>query len=407
VRFGYWSNLTSLQLADGATTKTWIQAMPLGKYDHPVYGEINITPDTVTQFASNVNAEVRGQKLDIDYDHKAYGGEAAGWVEQAEARPDGLWLLVDWTKKAYELIKDKAYRYFSPEFNDEWKHPKEGATYKNVLFGGAITNRPFLKDILPINMSELFSTPGATSPAPSAPTPTITPSEGGSMDPKKLREALGLKEDATDAEVVAKLAEGLGTPTPTPAPAPAPTPAAPTPTPAFTEPASTEEVAALLRQLSDVQGNPGLKALTDLVRVQQKQLTDMTHERHVQAVEAQLVGLDSMMKDKHLAVPPAVKDQLREILIKSPKQLGEQVFEAYRQTLELGLVDLTERGWQRRGDDKSPTQMYLTAIDEMMSKPTGNGKKLTYAEAAGRVAAENPQLAAQYREESYIPSEGR
>ena len=232
------------------------------------------------------------------------------------------------------------------------------------------------------------------------------------MDPKKLREALGLKEDATDAEVVAKLAEGLGAklPIPTPTPAPAPTPPAPTPTlpTQASEPASPEEVARLLRELSDVQGNPALKALTDLVKVQQKQLTDMSHERHVQLVESQLADLDSKMKDKHLAVPPAVKDQLREILIKSPKQLGEQVFNAYKQTLELGLVDLTERGWQRRGDDKSPTQMYLTAIDELMSKPVGaGGKKLSYAEAANRVAAENPQLAAQYREESYIPSEGR
>jgi phage I-like protein len=388
MRFGYWSNLSSLQLADGEATKTWIQAMPLGRYDHPVYGEINITPDIVTQFAENVNNEVRGQKLDIDYDHKAYGGEAAGWVEKAEARHDGLWLFVDWTKKAYELIKEKAYRYFSPEYNDEWKHPKDEKTYKNVLFGGAITNRPFLKDILPINMSELFT--GATPPAPPAPTPP-DPSKGGHrMDPKVLRATLGLAEDATDEQVTAKLTELAARPVPTIEPS-------------TSTPASPEEVMALVQKLSDVEGNPALKALTELVQAQQKQLSTMAHERHVQAVEIKLTELDGLMKDKHLAVPPAVKNQLREILIKSPKQLGDQVFDAYKSTLELGLIDMTERGWQRRGDDKSPTTMYLTAIDEMMSA----NPKMTYATAAGRVASEQPQLAAQYREESYIPSEGR
>jgi phage I-like protein len=393
VKFGYWADLSSLQLDDSAEPATWIQAMPLGEYDHPVYGPIQITAEKIRRFAQNVNDEVRGTELDIDYDHKAYGGEAAGWVKKAEARPDGLYLLVSWTKKAASLLKDKAYRYFSPEFNDEWKHPKTQETHKDVLFGGAITNRPFLKDILPINMSDLFTTGAPT--APPAPAPQI-PSEGGHMDPKKLREALGLQEDASDADVVAKLAEGLN---PTP---PAPTPPAPTstlPVPAAT--ASPGDVAALLKQLSDVDGNPAIKALTDLVKAQQTQLADVVQQRKVERIDRQLADLDA---GKKFAVPPAVKEQLRDILLRSPEELGQQVLSAYQETLKLGVIDLSERGWQRRGDDKSPTQMYLTAVDEMMSKPNN---KLSYAQAAARVAAENPTLAAQYREESYIPSEGR
>ena len=140
-----------------AAASSWIQAMPLGKYSHPVYGEINITPEKVARFADNVNRKVRGTDLDIDYDHKEYGGEAAGWVKQAEPRADGLWILVEWTAKAWEAIKSKAYRYFSPEFDDEWSNPKTGEKYTDVLFGGGITNRPFLKDILPLNLSEKFS----------------------------------------------------------------------------------------------------------------------------------------------------------------------------------------------------------------------------------------------------------
>ena len=119
-----------------AAASSWIQAMPLGKYSHPVYGEINITPEKVARFADNVNRKVRGTDLDIDYDHKEYNGEAAGWVKQAEPRTDGLWILVEWTAKAWEAIKSKAYRYFSPEFDDEWSNPKTGEKYTDVLFGG-------------------------------------------------------------------------------------------------------------------------------------------------------------------------------------------------------------------------------------------------------------------------------
>src|SRR5690348_2984540 len=98
--------------------------MPLGTYEHPLHGKIDITPERIARFAENVRNNVREIELDIDYDHKANGGDAAGWVRQAEARPDGLWILVEWTKSAYGKIKERAYRYFSPEFVDEWTHPK-------------------------------------------------------------------------------------------------------------------------------------------------------------------------------------------------------------------------------------------------------------------------------------------
>ncbi len=386
--YGYWVDLHGIQFDD--STSKWIQAMPFGRYDHPVYGSIEFTPEKAQQFAANVKNHVRGQDLDIDYDHKANGGEAAGWVKDAEVRSNGLWLFVDWTKKAYELIKDKAYRYFSPEFTDEWKHPKTGETHKNVLFGGAITNRPFLKDILPINLSEIMaeSQPVSAPPAPPAQKKNEPPKEGGLVDPKKLREILGLSEDASDEMVTAKLTE-LAKPR--------------QPTYASLEDVSTpepDEMARLLKSLSDVDGNPALKALTELVEAQRKQLGQYAMAAKRDRVETQLAELD---RGKTFAVPPAVKDRLRDILLRSPDQLGQEVYEAYRKTLELGVIDLTERGWQRRGAEKSPAQQYLDEIDSLMSKNKG----MTYAEAAAQVSRANPSLVQEYREDAYIPMEGR
>jgi hypothetical protein len=143
---------------DGEDLKRWIQAFPIGKWDHPEYGTIEMSLPKAVNMAANINAGVRGQDLDIDYDHKADRKDAAGWIERAEARVDGLWVLVDWTKEAFEKIKNKAYKYFSPEFMNVWTHPSSGQKFKDVLFGGALTNRPHLKGILPINLSEFEPT---------------------------------------------------------------------------------------------------------------------------------------------------------------------------------------------------------------------------------------------------------
>jgi phage I-like protein len=390
--YGYWVDLAKFKFDDGGALTNWIMAAPLGKYNHPVYGEIDFTPEKLKDFADNVNNGTRGQELDIDYDHKQFDGTAAGWVKQAEVRANGLWLLVEWTKKAYELLRDKAYRYFSPEFNDEWQHPETGQKHRNVLFGGALTNRPFLKSILPINLSELFGD-GITPPAPTPPAPPPAPTnpeppKGGQMDPKKLREVLGLAEDATDEQVVAKLQEVT-----------APRPPTYPDLDSINEPAP-DEMAKMLKSLADIDGNPALKALTELVEAQRKQLSQYAMAARRQRVESQLADLD---RGKTFAVPPAVKDQLRDILLRSPDQLGAEVFDAYKKTLEMGIIDLTERGWQRRGDEKSPAEQYLSEIDALMSRDKG----LTYAEAAQRVSRTNPQLAMEYREESYIPMEGR
>jgi hypothetical protein len=390
MRFGYWADLTSLQLDDsGDSTARWIQAMPLGSYDHPVYGEIQITPDRVKEFAQNVKEGVRGQELDIDYDHKTNGGEAAGWVKDAEDRgPDGLWLLVEWTKKAFQQLKDKAYRYFSPEYNDEWTHPKTGVTHKNVLFGGAITNRPFLKDIVPINLSEIIDKGTAPSPTPS----NDPPKGGARMDPKVLRALIGLAETATDDEVTAKLAELKASEPPKTDP----------PKPEV-DPLSKMSVEEVLHQLTDLQGNPGVKALAELVKAQQEQLRTYRDESRKVFVDRQLDNLDRIAEGKKFAVPPIVKERLREVLTTAPEGLAKEVFEAYQSTLELGLIDMTERGWQRRGGDQSPTQQFLTEVDGIMAK----NPKMSYAQAATLVARTNPSLSEQYRQDSYIDSEGR
>jgi len=189
-----------------------VNALAIGKYKHPVYGEIEITKERLEQFAANVNGNVRGVDLDIDYDHKDKDGRAAGWVKTAEVDDEGrLWFNVDWTPDAKESISKKEYRYFSPEFMDEWED-SEGAIHSDVLFGGALTNRPFMKDLVPLNFSEyvtsdkildlgdegIYKFDSKTSEwrklRENKPTPKDDGKEGN-LDPKKLAEILGIEGD--------------------------------------------------------------------------------------------------------------------------------------------------------------------------------------------------------------------
>jgi phage I-like protein len=380
-RASYLVDLSGVEFDEGAT---WIQAMPLGSYEHPVHGTIAITPERVKQFAANIKAQVRGQDLDIDYDHKSKRDDAAGWVKDADARSDGLWLLVEWTKEAAQKLKDRAYRYFSPEFQDEWEHPATKQKFTDVLFGGALTNRPFLKGILPINLSEAFDS-------------AIQEPEGVGMDPKELRKKLGLPEDATDEQVAEKLdalsklegsggedkqGEGQGGTGTGGGPASGST-------------GEQQQIAASedLKKLSE--SNPAIKQLMDTVNALGSTVQGLQKELSEAQVSKQLSELDAAGRK----LTPAAKALASKIM------LGEDVAANTLSLTKLmsegkATVDLGESGGKNDPsvvDENSATQRFLNEVDNTMK---GNDK-LSYAEAVTAVGQKDPQLYDEYRSEAY------
>ncbi len=197
-KLAYWVDLEGVSFEDGRPDASWLQAFPVGEYTHPVYGKIKMTIERARMMASNVVRKVRGIDIAIDYGHNS-GGEAAGWVTSAEARQDGLWLFVEWTKQAATAIRNGEYRYFSPEYVSSWKHPQTQEEFTDVVLGGGLTNRPFLKNILPVNLSEIEDQTD----------PEVGQREGGGMEEllEKLRKALSLGDDADEDAVL----EALGT----------------------------------------------------------------------------------------------------------------------------------------------------------------------------------------------------
>lgn len=385
---GYLVDLRTVQLndLDSGNASSWIQAMPIGKYKHPVYGDIDITPERVMRFAANVNSGVRGQELDIDYDHKDKTNEAAGWVQQAEARlndPDpknnGLWVLVEWVKDAKEKILSKAYRYFSPEFDDEWTHPVSGETFKDVLFGGGITNRPFLKGILPLNLSEKFAE-------------VETEEHNMFTDEQRvaLRKRFGLADDADDAAIVAAIVSIEDAVVEPPAEV-----ADETETETDADDAEVESAEVI--ELSEAEHkvlseNPATARLLSLLETNNKRLRELE-------IKETVTLLSDRFATKKLAIPPTVKEALTSVIrLSETTKLNDAVVQLMSKIAEVGFVQLGETEIpEHTHEDLDATDALNARIKELQET-----KKVSYADAASMAASELGEAYAVHRENSYL-----
>lgn len=149
------STFSDDELKDGV----WIHAAPIGSFTHPVYGKQVIDADRIEKFMANFEANVYGQELPINYEHfgmdPAKGFKAAGWVSGMDRRDDGMWWKAKFTDEAITEIREGAWRYFSPEWFPKWTDRETATTYTDVPAGGALTNQPFYKNMVPLNFSEL------------------------------------------------------------------------------------------------------------------------------------------------------------------------------------------------------------------------------------------------------------
>lgn len=128
---------------------------PVGKYSHPVYGEIDISPEFLQTVKKHFDDKAYQQDLPltIDLEHQTKLSGAAGWIKDVDIKGDaGMFATIEFNDRGKTLVKDDGYRYFSPEFYDRWTDPASNQKFENVLIGGALTNRPFFKGMAPVVM---------------------------------------------------------------------------------------------------------------------------------------------------------------------------------------------------------------------------------------------------------------
>lgn len=126
---------------------TQIKVMPVGDWNTSTsdFMRMQITTNHISQMVANFRANVR-KLVPIDVDHD--GGKAAGWItDLKDMGVDGLHAVVEWTKLGEELLKDKIYRLFSPEWSFDYADPEHGSAHGAVLIAGSLTNRPFFKEL--------------------------------------------------------------------------------------------------------------------------------------------------------------------------------------------------------------------------------------------------------------------
>jgi len=396
--YGYWTDISGLSLADDSEG-SWVHALPVGNYDHPIKGKLSFTLERISRFAENINNRIRGIDPDIDYDHKldpSKGNSAAGWVKKAEARHNGLWLFVEWTSKAKQAVRDREYRYFSSEFVPSWKDEKTGKEYQDVLLGGGLTNRPFVKDLVPINLSEMVG-------------PNEQQEE--TMDPKLLAQLLGLSEDATEDQIKQKITQlnESGNPSDTKLDLSKLTVEVkdnklvvghPDGEGEFEYELEKKEEKKEEKELAKLaEDNPALATLLSEHDQMKEAMQTMQAATRLSEVTTQLEDI----KHEDKVLPPVAVRKLRDVMVRLPVALSDEVAEAIKEAVKVGLVTLGEKSGKGRdgsppegADDKDAVIRFTDKVDEVL-KDEFEGKPENYRQAVQRVQESEPTLFAEYR----------
>jgi len=129
---------------DESTNLSKTQIFKQGSFDHVMYGRMDFDDTVFAEFIKNFNDNTRGIEIQANYSHESWK-EAAGWLKTITQEGEKLYAEIEWTEKAAKKIRDKEFKYISPEFDLNWKDPETSKEYGAVISGVALTNIPFLK----------------------------------------------------------------------------------------------------------------------------------------------------------------------------------------------------------------------------------------------------------------------
>lgn len=189
----FMSELPLPDLGAEGTAPEWIQILPatqgvLETYD--ARGPYRI--DDINAVIATSFAQSRNGKIPIDQDHaiakaapQGNPAPARGWITEMQARDDGLFAKVKWTKSGAELVADGAYGSVSPVL----MHPKGDKTIR------------FIREVSLVNRQNLRGM-------------AALQSQENSEMLQKLIKMLGLDEDATEEQVMSALKAKMDKPAP-------------------------------------------------------------------------------------------------------------------------------------------------------------------------------------------------
>ena len=118
------------------------------------YGRVTITTDMLDSMIKNFAAGVYGQDIPVNLAHIQTGG-AAGFIRKLEREGGRLRGFIEWTELGRDAVIKKGMRYFSAEIHEAYEDPESGTQYGHTLLGAALTIRPRVKRLDPIDPARL------------------------------------------------------------------------------------------------------------------------------------------------------------------------------------------------------------------------------------------------------------
>ena len=299
-----------------------IHVLPTGTFKHPYYGEFTITSADISKIVRNFDVGIRSDlRITQGHDTGMGGVEAPAiaWFKTLrDAGVKGLYATIEWTEQGKELLKSKAFKYFSAELFRYYVDPQTGEEREMVLDGGALTNRPYFRQLDPV-VSFSFSEGGVLHFSTDNQQSDMKIEELLAKDKAQLtseekafikanKDSLSDEQKASHKDVI----EDAPAPAPTPAPAPEPTPA---PAPAGESVSISASEYAILKEKADA----GHKALEKLEASEReaaiKAMTFSSTNKDGKFAPAQTAALNTFMT----TLNEAQRKQFKELVDGMPK----------------------------------------------------------------------------------------
>ena len=181
-----------------------VQILRPGSFDFGTFTPniVKVDAELMGDLVANHAAGARGSKQDgsaadlpVDIDHETR--EAAGWITGLSIQGGNLMAAITWNALGVTLLAEDRFRFMSVMFSEDYRDP-EGKKWGATLWGAAVTNYPRIKDMEQLSLSarEVGREPGP------GPITTPDPTKGTDMDTMAIAKALGLGDDATEADIL-------------------------------------------------------------------------------------------------------------------------------------------------------------------------------------------------------------
>lgn len=134
-----------------------IQVLKTGNFFDPRYGKFAITRKLFSEMINNFKKGTLNKEVSLDYIHQGED-KAAAWFKDVYEKEipggHGLFAKVELTGSGKVSLSQKDFKYVSAEFDPKWKDNEKGDYHGCVLEGAGLTNRPVIKGMQSIQLSE-------------------------------------------------------------------------------------------------------------------------------------------------------------------------------------------------------------------------------------------------------------